>query len=754
MKRGMGAIRKFRCANITRFAGLAMTVAWLALSGTNAAAEESTPPAAPPSKTAVPATAAKKQPYVLLRADEVTYDQKAGIVTATGKVEIVHKKEILRANKVTYDEKKDVVTAAGNVVMLQPSGEVMFADHAEFTKGMKDGVVEGFRMLLSDNSRLAAAGGTRTGGVITTLNKAVYSPCDVCKKNPKHPPLWRIRAVHVIHDSKRKEVQYKDAFLDFYGIPVFYTPYLSMPDPSVKRRSGFLPPSYGSDSTFGLVLKTPYFWDIAPNKDLTVTPYFMTNEADVLAADYRQRFARGNLEVSGSVTQPRRRDNNGNVVSGTETRGHIFANGEFDHDRIWRTRFQIQRASDATYLQRYHFPLSDTQTLTSDITTEGFKGDNYAQLSAYSFQNLRPTTSSNSTPLVLPFASYDYVSHPDSSGSYFTADSSALVISRSKGTDSRRLSLKTGWHLPYTAWTGEIYSLSAALQTDLYSVNNVTVPSGTKESGVTGRIFPQVMAQWRYPFARAESHSTQVIEPRAAVVLAPNGGNPAKIPNEDSSLIQFDTTNLFSADRFTGVDRVEGGTRFVYGMDWALYGDQGGVVEAFGGQSYRLQKDTTFGANTGLRDKLSDVVGQVRASPGSWLNLLYRFRYNPHSSKFRRNEAQMSVGPDGFKLNANYLFLNESSDNGTTQFGNREELTLGYSARINKYWSSNASFTQNLAQQAGPISQSLAFNYHDECFTFRATATRSFTSYGDLKPYTRLLFQLIFKNLGEFDTSG
>ncbi len=759
MARGGAVQQKSWRSRLSCLGAAAGTAACLVLGATAAYAQQG---ATPDTKAPAGASQAKKPPYVLLRADEVAYDQKSGVVTASGKVEIVHDKEVLRADKVSYDEHKDVVSATGNVVMLQPTGEVMFADHAEFTKGMKDGIVEGFRMLLTDNSRLAAAGGTRTGGVITTLNKAVYSPCELCKDNPKRAPLWRVRAVRVIHDLEAKEVEYKDAFLEMYGIPVFYTPYLSMPDPSVKRRSGFLPPSWGSDSQFGFFVKTPYFWDMAPNEDITITPTFMSDEADVLAADYRRRFNRGNIEVSGSITQPDRRDDLGNRVGGTDTRGHLFAKGELDHDKIWRTRFQVQEASDDTYLRRYHFPVDDEQTLTSSFNTEGFKGDNYAQISGYTFQGLRVTDDPGQSPLVLPYASYDYVSRPSGIGSYFTSDSSVLAISRGEGTDSRRLSLNDGWHLPYTAWTGEIYSLSATLQTDIYSVSDVVTDAGATKSGATGRVFPEIMAQWRYPLARAESHATQVIEPRAAIVLAPNGGNPDKIPNEDSSDTEFDDTNLFSANRFAGVDRVESGTRFIYGVNWSLHGDQGGVIDAFAGQNYRLRKDNAFGADTGLRDQLSDVVGHLRVSPGSWVDFLYRFRFNPDTGRSRRNEVQASIGPDYFKLNANYLFLDENAPSSTTtsttttsatQFGDREELTLGYSARINDYWTSGGYFQENLGQNGGPIAQQLALTYKDECFTFKTTATRTFTSDRDLRPTDTLLFQLIFKNLGEFDTS-
>jgi LPS-assembly protein len=694
----------------------------------------------------------KELPYVVLRADEATYDKNTGIVTARGKVEISHGAEVLHADTVTYDKRKDTITAIGNVVLLEPTGDVIFSDKATFSDGMREGIAEGFRMLMTDNTRLAGVGGTRTGGLITTINKGVFSPCSLCKDKHKWPPLWRIRSRQVIHDNESKQIEHKDSFLEFYGIPVIYTPYLSHPDPSVKRRSGFLTPSFSNNATFGNVLLTPYFWAIAPNEDLLITPRWMTQESPVLSATYRRRFAKGELEVDGSITNPERQDTNGNGIGGNKVREHFFAKGKYHHNSIWRTRFQVQHASDDTYLRRYQFPEPDRQTLTTSFTTEGFKGRNYANVSGYSFQGLREEDDPGESPLVLPFAEYNYVSNPTTTGAFFTADTNALIITRDEGVDSRRLSFKGGWHLPYTAWTGEMYRLSALVQTDLYSANDVTTESGAVESAVTGRVFPQLMAEWRYPFARAEANAVQVIEPIAAVIVAPNGGNDDKIPNEDSQDVEFDSTNLFAPNRFSGVDRVDGGHRFIYGINWSLYGNHGGAIETFLGQSQRLRTQTAFTSSSGLRDKTSDVVGKLRLSPGDWLDFLYRFRFDPDTTSARRNQVDLSIGPSWLKFGTNYLFLDESSDAGT--FGDREEVTLSFNARLSNRWIANGSTKKNLISGGGTVNESIGLTYTDECFTFIVRGTRNFTEDRDLKPTNTLFFQLIFKHLGTFASAG
>jgi len=259
------------------------------------------------------------------------------------------------------------------------------------------------------------------------------------------------------------------------------------------------------------------------------------------------------------------------------------------------------------------------------------------------------------------------------------------------------------------------------------------------------------MAKWRYPFVRKEKGGRQLIEPIAAIVLAPNGGNPKVIPNEDSQDIEFDDTNIFSASRFTGVDRVDGGQRVIAGMNWGMYGDKGGAIEAFLGQSYQLSSNSAFPNGSDPNDHSSDLVGRVRVSPGPYLDLLYRFRVDPSNWKSRRRELKLAAGPRWLRANVNYFFVSDES--GTGEFGNREEVSLRLDAALTKYWSANARIREDLTG-AGTISEGLGITYHDECFTFDITLERKFTEDRDLKPEDTIFFKLIFKHLGEIKATG
>ncbi len=255
---------------------------------------------------AFPASAELEKPPILFTADQLTHDRELGITTATGNVEIIREDRTLIADTVTYNAPRDFVTASGNISLVEPSGDVLFADYMELTGDLKTGAIENFRAILSDGTRIAAASGNRTDGNRTEMRKGVYSPCYLCPDNPREPPIWQIKAVKVVHDQEDQTVEFQNAWLELAGIPVFYTPYLSQPDPTVKRKSGFLPPEFGVSSDLGALLQVPYFWAITPYSDLTIAPAMLSKEGPLLEGEYRHRLTKGDFLFQGSITRDSR----------------------------------------------------------------------------------------------------------------------------------------------------------------------------------------------------------------------------------------------------------------------------------------------------------------------------------------------------------------------------------------------------------------------------------------------------------------
>ncbi len=687
----------------------------------------------------------------LLQADEMTQDRELGTVVAKGNVEITQGGRILLADVVSYNQKSNTVTASGNVILMEPNGDTMFAEYVELTDSMRNGVIKEIRILLSDDSRFAANIARRTGGNRTVLTKAVYSPCKVCREEPEKPPLWRLKASTIVHDKAAQEIRYTHARLEMFGVPVAYTPYFSHPDPTIDRKSGLLAPSFGSSGDLGAFLALPYFWAINPNSDATVVPILTRDERLILSGEYRQRFDNGEIDLSGSLTQADRRTGTGTAeaVREDEIRGHLFARGRFDLDDTWRTGFDINRATDRSYLRRFNFFGSPGNSLETNVYLEGFRSRNYAAANVFLFQDLRSGQQPN-TPRVAPLIDFNYVGEPTRFGGRFSIDANARSLYRDDAADSQRLSLKLGYELPYTADVGFVTTFRGTFQSDLYYVDQAE--SSLEDDGFTGRIFPQLSVDWRFPFVRQAGVTQQIVEPIAALVVSPNGSNSSAIPIEDSVVFEIDDTSILSADRFPGIDRVESGQKIIYGLKLGVFGQGDGRTTAFIGQSYRIHEDNDRKQQVGIESNLSDIVGRLEIRPNRYMDLLYRFRADQSTLEFRRNEVGFSAGPEAFRVSGNYIFIDDDPSDAAVE--KREELSLSFNTKINDFWSVALRTQRDLSDDGGTLFAGMQVTYEDECFIFETKAERRFTQDADFEPSDKITIRLTFKHLGSLSTGG
>ncbi len=689
---------------------------------------------------------------VRFRADEMDYDRDLGITTARGNVKFTNQDRILKADVIVYNKKRNFVNASGNISLLEPTGEVLFAEFMELSGDLKEGVISDLKAILKDGSLIAANGGRRINGNLLELQNAVYSPCKLCEEEPDRAPLWQVKAVRIVHDKDGQTIEYKDAWLEIAGFPVMYTPYLSHPDPTVKRKSGFLTPSFGSSTSTGTFARTPYYYNISPNSDATISPMFTADENVIIAGEYRQKLQAGNLETRASIKRNTPKDERRYVaesgVSGI--RGHLSTKGRFDYDKTWRWGFDVNRQSDATYMSRFGFSGDNTlpkitNALASSAFVEGFKGRNYVHAESISFQNTLTGQEEKTIPVILPLVDVNHVSEPNKYGASRSLDINLLALSRREGTDTRRLSIHNGWNLPYVAPKGDVYTLSAELIGDFYNTNNLEVTGQENISNFAHRLVPQVALDWRYPFVSSDANVHKMFEPIATFVISPYGGNSANIPNEDSQNVAFDDTNLFSKNRFSGLDRIEGGPRINYGFKWGAFGKGGGSTSLLLGQSYRYKKDDTFVVGSGLEDNFSDIVGRLQASPGPKFNVFYRTRLKKDNLETQRNELDLRMGVPALRLDTRYASFDRQEG---SEFAAREEITGLLSSQITDTWRSSLGGSKDLAE-GDTRSMNLNLTYEDECFLFSGAIKRTFFQNEDLQPENSMVFRFLFKTLGE-----
>jgi LPS-assembly protein len=210
-------------------------------------------------------------------ARRITYDIDADVAVATGDVVITYGNYVLVAREVVYDRRNDRLRAEGEIRLTEPGGNILEADVAELWNRFRDGFAEHLRLLLTNDATITAQYARRRDGVITVFTRVTYTRCKTCLM-ADGTPLWQIVSAEVTHNEEEGIIYHRDATFEFLGLPVFWLPYLSHPDPSVERRSGFLIPAFRFSSQFGLGLEVPYFWNLAPNYDITFRPLITSRQ--------------------------------------------------------------------------------------------------------------------------------------------------------------------------------------------------------------------------------------------------------------------------------------------------------------------------------------------------------------------------------------------------------------------------------------------------------------------------------------------
>src|SRR5690348_3994502 len=212
------------------------------------------PPRPPPRQPPPPSNAP-----MLVQATEIRYDYSNNSVAAVGNVQIYYGGATVEADQVIYDQKTKRLRAEGNVRLTEPDGKITYGQVIDLTDDYRDGFVDSLRLETADDTRFAATRAHRAGGNYTVLQNGVYTAYEPCKDDPRKPPLWQVKAARIIHDVGEKMLYFEDARIELFGVPLAYVPIISAPDPTVKRKSGFLFPNLSQTTQYGFGIEPKYF---------------------------------------------------------------------------------------------------------------------------------------------------------------------------------------------------------------------------------------------------------------------------------------------------------------------------------------------------------------------------------------------------------------------------------------------------------------------------------------------------------------
>lgn len=691
-------------------------------------------------------------------AQTVEYDDANQKVTALGNVEVMQDGRIIKADRVVYDLTTEAVTVEGNVALMEKNGDVHFVDKAQMEQGMKNGYVKKLRSVLADGSRFTAAEGERLNGERIVMKDASYTPCEPCKANPEKPPVWQIKADKVTHDNTDHSISYNNATFEAGGVPVFYVPYFSHPDGTVKQKSGFLAPTFAMSSDLGFSATPRYYWGIDPSQDAILSVRTFIEENPLVMGEYRKRFKDAKLEVSGGVVYSDRvgTTNNGqDEFIDEEMRGHFFGEGLWDINDKYRAGFNAEYASDDQYLREYD--ISSEDVLENEIYLERFSNRDYAALRALAFQDVRTSDRATDQPSIIPEFDASFLGNPgDVLGGRWNLNLSALGLTRDgNGQDVVRGSAEIGWERKDILDFGLVNVINASLRGDSYSVpqrDENLLGAGSDGDPTASRLYPVLHNVTSYPMVNTYSNYQAIVEPEVALTVSTKTENDSNIPNEDSQDVQIDANNIFESNRFPGYDRVEDKAHVTYGLRTGLHSFDGSKGEIFLGQSYRLdESDNPFPQGSGLEDQSSNYVGELTLDYQDFLDLNYKFELASETLSSDRHELDAIANWDRLTLGTSYLFI--KALDGTDFTDSREQIYGSAAYRLSDDWRVASSARYDFSgENEGIRSANLGVDYLDQCFTISTMISRKFTyeSTGDNE--TEIMVRLGLKNLGEFGT--
>ncbi|MCG8325817.1 MAG: LPS-assembly protein LptD, partial [Thiotrichales bacterium] len=225
-----------------------------------------------------------------LSADEANLVED-GVSVLTGNAELTRGRQQIRADRLEYDQPRDTATLEGNIHYWDDS-VFLFSESAHLQLDDGTGEFTNSDYRIQDNrgrghaDRLFLDIGTRT-----ELGNVDYSTCD------PEDNFWKLSADEIALDHVEEWGTARNVTLKIKDVPVFYSPYMSFPL-SDKRKTGFLTPSLGSTNQNGLDIRTPFYWNIAPQMDATLTPRLLSDSGLMLMGEYRYMFSRGIGQVN------------------------------------------------------------------------------------------------------------------------------------------------------------------------------------------------------------------------------------------------------------------------------------------------------------------------------------------------------------------------------------------------------------------------------------------------------------------------
>ena len=722
-----------------------------------------------------------------IKGDNSKYNKKDNVLIISGNVEVISEEDslVIKSNSITYEKNNELIYSKGKTTALLKDGYVLstndlyfnrkkliifsdkrtnlenndiYFEFEKFKSNLSEEIVDVENLLLIDKDKnkfilKKAKINTVTKEVIgdnaelffeksffgnsendprligkkltnnereTKVINGSFTTCKI-RDNDKCPP-WLLKADEINHDKKRKIIEYKNAWLNLYDMPVLYFPYFHHPDPTVERQSGFLLPKFNNSNVLGTSVQIPYFKVISGNKDSTISPRLFLNDKLLLQSEYRQANQNSNFIFDNSLLR-----------TNEQTTSHFFTNfNKTIKDDFFE--INIESVSNRNYLKKYDIssPLIDDKSyLNSYISYEKNFSDSFFFSSAAVFEDL--TKESHD--------SYEYI-YPNYIFNKDIYTNFGMLEINSKGHQTKYETNRYDGLI-----VNNINFISNLNFTNKYLLNNYSIilknvnskgeNSNNFKEGNDNKLLGEYIFNSSLPLYKKKEKYSSYFTPKLSLRLS-----PTETRNISTDDLRVDYSNLFSLNRISLDDTLEGGESLTLGSEYSLRNNQD--IEKFNlslGQVFRKNVNKDLPEVSSIGNKRSDFIGALKFTPNDIINFNYSFSADKNMENLNYNLIETEISYNNFFTSFNYLKSenifgekNHISNSTKFEFNNQNSISLGTSKNLDK----------NLTEY-----YDLVYEYENDCLVAAVEYKKNYYSDVDLEPDENIFFSIKIVPFGE-----
>lgn len=697
--------------------------------------------------------------------EEIKIDQNKSIISTKNKTKIIDlgNKMILQTDFVNYDISKKVLFSDYNSTLKDNSNNTFIMESFNFDKNKNILKVKGLELndfeknnfktdlayintetkklfgkdieinlnnksFNKDNEPRLKGRSVSNDDNFTEIKKGIFT---TCKRNDSCPP-WQLSAENIQHDKKKQIINYKNAFLKVYDVPVFYFPKFFHPDPTIDRKSGFLIPTLTESSNSGNYLSLPYFKVISESKDLTFTPRLYASDKILLQTEHRQV-----TNNSKSIA-----DFSFFVEKDKSSKNHFFYNLEknlnFDYFDETNLNVRIEKTSNDTYLRLNNLKskiIKSSTVLENSFNLDMYSEDFSIDANVKIFEDL-DKNKSDRYEFILPQINFTKkIENETNLNGDFTLYSQNLIKNYQTNI-FEKININDLIFNSYPKVTKNGFYNN--YEFILKNSNSDTQNSSSYKKGENYYMGGLFQFNSSLPLIKENQNFQNIINPKISIKMSPN-----HTKNQNNSFTRLDVNNVYGLNRLASSDSLEGGISLTYGSEFKRVNRENSrenLVFKIANNT-RLNENIDLPTNNQMGQKTSNFFGEISYDPNEFFTTKYNFSTKNDFNEFTYENFMTKFNLNKFETSFDYINENDKDDKVSYL---KSELKYNFNDSNNISFSTRENKEKDLTEY-----YNLIYQYKNDCLAASIEYNKNYYDDRDIKPQENIYFKLTIMPFGQ-----